>query len=146
MSIVTDALNRLQSARAHVVRPISVGSHDSPKPAEPTPAVEEGQKKATRDTKFLAVSVGSFLVVAAMALGAYWWGESVVELPTLKPRSLAQSRVTPRPLAEGTANSVASDQITPLTTENTIELASEEPSTDSQAMANEEVTVPSQAT
>ena len=141
MSIVTDALNRLQSARAHAVRPTSVGSHDSPKPAEPIPTAKEDQKKPTRDAKFLAVSVGSFLVVAVMALGAYWWGKSVVEVPTFKPRSLAQSSMNPKPLVDDASNGVASDQTKSTSSDTTLENPSGEQATVSQTIEREEVTV-----
>ncbi len=105
MSIVTDALNRLQSSRADVVRPTA--AHDPNPPQSQAEDFEiqnesetsEDEKKASYDTRFLSVSIGGFLVVLAFAMGAYWWGESFVsDMPIVVGHSSARADVSPEPV------------------------------------------------
>ena len=135
MSIVTDALNRLQSARAHLIGPTSAAQdHDSSKSKETEPQAE--QNESTYDTKFLTVSVGSFLVIATMAMGAFWWGESlVVEAPQL---TMSASSHTVEPLVEKNVDLLASEQKTSVTPEPTTELSALEQETVSQEVERQE--------
>ena len=96
MSIVTDALNRLQSARASLkpaAHDLGQKPQDTPPPSTETETFGEPNESPSY-TRFLTVSAGSFLVVAAMALGFYWWGESLVlDLPRSTPHQKDRAHI-----------------------------------------------------
>ncbi len=109
MSIVTDALNRLQSMRAHVER--SPVDHDpQPSPSNETDS-HDAPYESRGHTKFLTVSIGSFLVISTMAMGAYWWGESlVVGVPQLTFSMPSYADEPPIPFIESPNDVLPSDQ------------------------------------
>ncbi|GJL67115.1 MAG: hypothetical protein NPIRA05_20860 [Nitrospirales bacterium] len=72
MSIVTDALNRLQSARARGAQPTA--AHDPDLSKADTSEPHDGEKTPTVDRTFMSVSIGGFLLALVVAMGAYWWG------------------------------------------------------------------------
>ena len=115
MSIVTDALNRLQSARTNLTRPAAahdpvLGQSQDQSPTDDT-EVSAGAEKPTRDMKFITVSLGGFLVVAAMALGAYWWGESLVlDLPQSVPHKNLTAKLPSKDTAKQQPNSASVPQ------------------------------------
>ena len=117
MSIVTDALNRLQSMRAQRQSPTITREPES-STAENI-AVEEDSDEPTRTTRFLSVSVGSFLVVATMAMGAFWWGESLVEnIPHVTLSAPLHADVTPEPVVLLPEKLPAAEQNTSVGVEN----------------------------
>ena len=143
MSIVTDALNRLQSMRAQSVRPAVSSDPVSSGPEEVV--VEEGSEESTRTTKFLTVSFGSFLVVASMAMGAFWWGESlVVGVPELTLSVPSHAVESPSPVVALPQNPLASDQKEPVSPEKDVTISADQPiSVSSELMSGGEF-VPSQ--
>ncbi|WP_447969401.1 tetratricopeptide repeat protein [Nitrospira sp. M1] len=85
MSIVTDALNRLQSARASRAQPLP--AHDPVLSKADMPDSNEDEKKPTVDKTFVSVSIAGFLLALVVAIGAYWWGE----YPTSDIKSMTSS-------------------------------------------------------
>ncbi|GJL54758.1 MAG: hypothetical protein NPIRA02_18900 [Nitrospirales bacterium] len=85
MSIVTDALNRLQSARARSGQALS--AHDADPSKADTSDVQDDEKTSVVDSTFVSVSIGGFLLALVVAMGAYWWGEH----PVADPSSIASS-------------------------------------------------------
>jgi len=125
MSIVTDALNRLQSMRGRVVGPTST---DDSHPSMSNDLVpQKDQEKETSYTRFMTVAIGGFLVILVMALGAYWWGESLVlEVPMVTTAASSRAAVPPDPIVDESLDVLASDQKTSLPTQTNIELSPEE--------------------
>ncbi|MCA9470687.1 MAG: hypothetical protein MRJ96_03645 [Nitrospirales bacterium] len=132
MSIITDALNRLQSARGDIARP---AAHDPVpmKAEEPKPSVEVEQsgdtEKPKHDARFVTVSLGGFLLVATVALGAYWWGESLVlDLPQATPHEKSTGNPSSGKNAHVQMNETVSVNSRPQTAERSVAALSNDPS------------------
>ena len=88
MSIITDTLNRLQSARAqHSARsrkPQAKSSESSERPNRPVP------RPTGRSSKFLTITVLVGLTLSVMGTVGYWWGRNFIT----GPPPLTQQTVT----------------------------------------------------
>jgi len=121
MSIVTDALNRLQSARARGVRPTA--AHDPDLSNVDTPEAQDDEKNPTVDKTFVSVSVGGFLLAAVVAMGAYWWGEyPVSDIPKMPSSVSARTDPSFDHSIDESLDSVSSEQEMPVSDEDLVEL------------------------
>ena len=111
MSIITDALNRLQSSRAQAVSSPSKDKSEEQSEGESNSPVPAETKKKRVDSKFFTVLTGCMLVLVSIALGAYWWGTTFVSEPSrlpvranvgLPPLPLPKLKKSPETIAENT--------------------------------------------